>query len=180
MKNFSQNIIKVGDFLKDNKKPVLYIGGAIIVVSIAYTLVKNVNKGVSNFFNPGANTIKGKFIPQEIDLTKTTITETQAKNFAENLFEAFNYFYGTNKSTINAIFDKIKPEDFKMIYNEFGKRTYSSLNGGSPTDKVYALDTYLGNRDLDLVEWFNKELDLLDYFTLAKVKKTVKAAGFAM
>lgn len=164
-----------GDFIANNKKPLLYIGGAIAIVVIGYAIVKRLKKGIS-----GDSLSGGKFIEQDIDKSKTTISEQTAKNYAENLFEAFNYTWGTDKSVISSIFSKIQPEDFKMLYNYFGKRSYSDLNGGSPSENVFAPDTWIGSSKLDLIQWINKELGFGDSTLREKIRKVVEPAGFVI
>ena len=92
----------VGTYIGNNKKPLLYVGGAIALVVIGYAVVKRVKGAVS-----GKNIVGGKFNNQDVDETKTTISDSTAKNYAENLFEAFNFFWGTDKTTIDTIFSKI-------------------------------------------------------------------------
>lgn len=175
------NLLKnTGNFIKENPKPIMYIGGSIVAVIVFVAVVKGVKGGVSSFFNPGANNVGGKFNEQTIDKTKTSISEITASNYAESLFEAFNYTWGTDKSVIQSVFSKINSEDFKLIYNAFGKRTYSDVNGGSPSGKFYALDTYLGNVNLDLVQWLNKELGLGDTTLKNKIRTIVDGAGFIL
>lgn len=164
-----------GEFISNNKKSLLYIGGAIAVVVLGVALVRRLKGGIS-----GEKLSGGKFVEQDIDTTKTTISSQTAKNYAESLFEAFNYTWGTDKGTIDAIFTKIKPEDFKMIYNSFGKRSYSDLNGGSPSDKIWLPDTWIGSSKLDLIQWINKELEFGDSALKAKIRKVVEPAGFVI
>jgi hypothetical protein len=45
-----------------------------------------------------------------------SITEEQAKNYAESLYSAFNYYWGTDKQVISNVFSKINSEDFKLVY----------------------------------------------------------------
>jgi hypothetical protein len=162
-----------GTYVANNKKPLLYVGGAIAIVVIGYAVVKRIKGGIA-----GEKIIGGKFVDQEVDLNKTSINLTTAKNYAENLFEAFNYTWGTDKSTINSIFSKINSEDFKMIYNAFGKRSYSSLNGGSPSGKWWSPDTLVGSVKLDLIQWINNELEWGDSALREKIRKVVEPAGF--
>ena len=136
--NINQATSKTGEFIATNKKPLLYIGGAIAVVIIGIAVVKRLKGGIS-----GENISGGKFVEQDIDTEKTTISNQTAKNYAENLFEAFNYTWGTDKGIISTVFSKIKPEDFKMVYNAFGKRSYSAVNGGSPSEKWYLPDSWI-------------------------------------
>lgn len=177
MEKFNINKIttKTGDFIANNKKPLLYIGGAIAVVVIGVAVVKRIKKGVS-----GGEVVGGKFIEQDIDLTKTTISQQTAKNYAENLFEAFNYTFGTDKGVIDSTFSKINSEDFKLIYNAFGKRDYSTVNGGSPSEKWWLPDTWIGSQRIDLISWLNNELEFGDGALKTKIRKVVEPAGFVI
>lgn len=177
---FAKALKRTGDFIKENPKPIAYIGGSIIAVIVIAAVVKGVKGGISSFFNPNKNIVGGKFNKQEVDKSKTSISELTAKNYAESLFESFNYTWGTDKSVIESIFSKINSEDFKLIYNEFGKRSYSDINSGTPSGKVYALDTYIGNVNLDLVQWLNKELGLGDGSLKNKIRPIVDGAGFVL
>ena len=125
-----------GEFISNNKKPLLYIGGAIVVVVLGVAIVKKLKGGII-----GDGVAGGKFNEQEVDEGKTTITDGQAKNYAENLFEAFNYTYGTDKSVIDGVFSRINPEDFKKVYNAYGKRSYSAITGGTPSPITYWFNT---------------------------------------
>jgi hypothetical protein len=172
---FGKGLSGVGTYIGNNKKPLLYVGGAIAIIVIGFAIVKRIKGSVA-----GKNIIGGKFISQDIDETKTTISKNTAKNYAENLFDAFNYSFGTDKSIIDGVFSKIKSEDFKLIYNEFGKRSYSGLNGGSPSGQWYAPDTYLGSEELDLIGWLNNELGFGDGALKDKIRKIVEPAGFIL
>jgi hypothetical protein len=125
---FGKGLSGVGTYIGNNKKPLLYVGGAIALVVIGYAVVKRVKGAVS-----GKNIVGGKFNTQDVDENKTTISDSTAKNYAENLFEAFNFFWGTDKTTIDTIFSKINSEDFKKVYNAFGKRSYSTNGFSSRT-----------------------------------------------
>lgn len=159
----------VGTFIGNNAKPLLYIGGAIAVVVIGVALVKRFKGAIS-----GADIKGGKFTEQDIDETKTTISNQTAKNYAENLFEAFNYFWGTDKSTIDSVFSKINSEDFKKVYNAFGKRSYATM--GSPV----GLEKLGAYTDYDLITWINNELEWGDSALREKIRKVVEPAGFVL
>lgn len=173
--NINEVTSKTGEFIGNNKKPLLYIGGAIAVVILGIALVKRLKGGIG-----GEKLSGGKFIEQDIDLTKTTISNQTAKNYAESLFEAFNYTFGTDKSVIDSVFSKINSEDFKLIYNAFGKRSYSRLNGGSPSEKILLPDTWLGSVKLDLIQWINEELGFGDGSLKTKIRKVTEPAGFVI
>jgi hypothetical protein len=170
--NINQATSKTGEFIVTNKKPLLYIGGAIAVTILAVAVVRRLKGKIE-----GKDISKGKFVEQDIDLTKTTISVQTAKNYAEILFEAFNYDWGTDKSQVESVFSKIKPEDFKLVYNAYGKRDYGTLTGLSPTWAERAGGLY---RSLDLVQWINEELEIGDSALREKIRKVVEPAGFVI
>lgn len=177
-KNFSKYLDKTGNFVSTHKKPLLYVGGALAIVIVGIAIVNRVKNALA-----GQNVVGGSYHEQTVDKTKTRISQQTAQNYAEQLFKAFNYYWGTDLATIKTIFGKINSEDFKMIYNAFGQRTYSSINGGTPSQSIIGLDnpTVFGkNPDLDLVGWLDNELGMLDFVTKNKVRPIVEGAGFIM
>ena len=95
----------------------------------------------------------------------------------------FSFIVSIFLVSIKSIFGKINSEDFKMIYNAFGQRTYSSINGGTPSQSPIGLDNPIifgKNPDLDLVGWLQSELGIADFVTKNKVKPIVEGAGFVM
>jgi hypothetical protein len=167
----SKSLGKTGDFIGNNKKPLLYIGGAIAVVVIGYAVVKRLKGGIT-----GESIVGSKFIEQNVDETKTTISDAQAKNYAENLFQAFNYTFGTDKGVIESVFSKLNPEDFKKVYNAYGKRSYSALTGGTPSPLTF----FWNMENIDLISWLNYELGFGDGALKSKIRKVVEPAGFVL
>jgi hypothetical protein len=173
-----KSLAKTGDFIGNNKKPLLYVGGAIAVVIIGYAIVKRVKGAIK-----GEEAKGGKYNKQNVDRSKTSISEETASNYAEQLFRAFNYtigtpplgVFGTDKSVIDSVFSRINPEDFKMVYNAFGTRSYSTV--GSPSN----IDKFFNNFDnLDLISWLNEELGFGDSALKEKIRKVVEPAGFVL
>lgn len=176
--DLKNTLSKTGTFIANNKKPLLYVGGAIVIVVIGLAVVNRLKNLVS-----GQKVIGANYHEQPVDVTKTKISQVTAQNYAEQLFKAFNYYWGTDLATIKSIFGKINSEDFKMIYNAFGQRTYSSINGGTPSQSPIGLDNPIifgKNPDLDLVGWLQAELGIADFVTKNKVKPIVEGAGFVM
>jgi hypothetical protein len=163
-----------GTYVANNKKPLLYVGGAIAIVVIGYAVVKRIKGGIA-----GEKIKGGKWNSQMVDKSKTSITEATASNYAEQLFKAFNYTYGTDKAIIDSIFSKINSEDFKLIYNAYGTRSYSSLFGigGTPSAVERLAGTY---SNIDLIQWINNELEFGDGALKTKIKKVVEPAGFTI
>lgn len=175
MANFKESIAKTGVFLVNNKKPLLYVGGAVVLVVLGYAIVSRTKKGIDSIFTDKS---KGEtpFEEAEVDDTKTTISNSLANTYANQLYSAMKNS-GTNEDMIYAIFKKIeKKDDFRKVYNAFGRRSYvGKLVGGSPT----ALDKWLGNYDdFDLIEWLNEEVGYSNYPTYSLVKKVVTNAGY--
>jgi len=169
--NVGDVITKTGTFIGNNKKPLLYIGGATILAVVAVAVVKRVNKQIK-----GTNPLTGKLIIQNVDQNKLTITGQQARNYAESLYEAFNYYWGTDKSIIENVFSKINSEDFKLIYNNFGVRS-RDFDGKAPSGLWKLLGQY---ENLNLVEWLNEELGFLDGALKNKIRPIVDGAGFIL
>ncbi len=158
-----------GNFLKGNWQPLLYVGGAVIGIVLLRKLVKS----ISSFGSVEPER------PQEavIDDSKSTISESQARVYANQLFDAMNG-YGTDEDTIRGVFEKLSPEDFKKVYNEYGRKMYTStfIGGGTPTDTTIWLGDY---ENADLIYWLRKELnDITDRKTVTAVREVVEPAGF--
>ncbi|NER13554.1 hypothetical protein GWK08_08910 [Leptobacterium flavescens] len=90
-----------------------------------------------------------------VDYSKTTITNSTAKKYANDLFESMRH-NGTKESAIEDIFDHINGHDYILIYNQFGVKPYNGF--GSPdgvpilkeTDPVY---------HYNLTQWLDAELN---------------------
>jgi hypothetical protein len=176
--DLKNTLSKTGTFIGNNRKPLLYVGGAIVIIVVGLAVVKRLKNLVS-----GQKVIGANYHEQQVDITKTKISQATAQNYAEQLFKAFNYYWGTDLSVIKSIFSKINSEDFKMIYNAFGQRTYSSINGGTPSQSPIGLDNpviFGKNPDLDLVGWLQEELGIADFVTKNKIKPIIEGAGFVM
>jgi hypothetical protein len=175
MKNY---IGEAGNFIKENKKPLLYIGGAIIIVVVASAIVKKFTFKLDNVFTDKSKNAT-PFQNIEVDNTQSTISDTVASNYANQLWSAMNR-PGADFWTINPILRKIqKKDDFRKVYNAFGKRSYAGLLffGGAPS----GLDKLFNNYDdLDLLEWFHKEVNIvLANDTYKLIMSATKNAGLA-
>lgn len=171
--DFGEKLAKIGEFVNENKKPLLYLGGAVVVVVIGYAVVSKVSGGVSNLFKDksiGAS----KFKPIKYDKSKSTISEEVADTYANQLYNAMKSTYGTDVDPIKAIMNKLqRKEDFIAVYNAFGVKSYGGL--GSPT----IINYITGFDDLDLIEWLKKEVGKWNFLVQSLIKKTVENAGFA-
>lgn len=173
MKNY---IGQAGNFIKDNKKPLLYVGGAIAVVIVGYAIVSRVKSGITGFLKPN---IKGQtdFKQLAVDNTKSTISDSLANNYANELYNSMKDT-GTDTDVIYSIMEKLqKKNDFLKVYNAFGLKGYANylggvLGGGEPTT------IYVGMyNDKNLVEWLREEVGYSNILTYNLVKKTVENAG---
>jgi hypothetical protein len=178
MKKPQELLVKTGEFIGKNKMPLIYIGGAIAVLVVAYPLLSKIVKGIKGTPNIANKNILGGLT---VDMSKVTISEQTAKQYAEQLLMAFSSSSGTDTGTIKEIFKRINTEDFKMVAIAFGLRTYDELNTGSPSGALWGLsDGILGKTDMDLVAWLNKELDILDWSTKSVIRKVIEPAGFVL
>ena len=174
----SEKLALTGEFLRNNKKSLIYIGGSVLAVVVAYTIVRKISLGVGGGI---ADIFKDKtkrqtaFIEAELDKTKTTLTDAVANNYANQLYNAMDGT-GTDENTIYVILEKLqKKDDFRKVYNAFGRRSY--FFEGSPT--LLGSSWLMGYNDLDLIEWLRKEVGWSNPLTYNLISKTVKNAGFA-
>lgn len=166
-----ENLIsKTGNFISDNKKPLLYVGGAIAIIVVGLAIVNKLKSGIGGFLKD--NSVgQTDFVPIEVDNTKTTISDATANSYANQLFNAMKDA-GTDSGMITTILNKLqKKDDFLKVYNAFGRKSYYLF--GEPTAGAYLF----GFSNLDLVEWFNKEVGYSNLPTYNLIKKTVTNAG---
>ena len=164
MSKLGENVSKLGDYIGNNKKPLLYVGGAIAITAIGVAIVKRVKRNLT-----GADVIEGNYVVQDVDFNKTSITPQTAKNYAESLYRAFTYYWGTDKGVVNSVFDKINSEDYKLIHNQYGVRSRGMIDGKEPTGFEKWLGFY---KNLNLTDWINAELDLVgDKALKEKIRK---------
>jgi hypothetical protein len=166
-------ISKTGDFIANNKKPLLYVGGAIAIVVVGYAIVKRLQGGISGFLKDtsiGAT----EFVPEKVDITKVTISDATASTYANQLWNSMKDM-GTDTTMISAVLNKLqKKDDFLKVFNAFGRKSYYLQ--GEPTLSAYLF----GYKNLDLVEWLNEEVGYLNYPTYSLIQKTVKNAGLTI
>ena len=166
----SKFISKAGDFIANNKKPLIYIGGAIAIVAIGYAIIRKLQGGIGSFLTDKSVGAK-EFVPVQIDVAKSTISDAIANNYANQLFNAMDGF-GTNSDAIYDIINKLQQKaDFRKVYNSFGRKSY--YIDGSPTVSAYIF----GYNNLDLIEWLDKEVGYSNPLTYNLIKKTIKNAN---
>lgn len=136
--------------IRDNKgriKPsVLVVGGAAAVALIfgAYKIFGSKDKEKES-----ADNILDK-TTDEINTKAKTITETQAHEIANRLYNAMKDV-GTDEDEIEKLIigKKLTSEDLKMVVKAFGTRKYGTY--GSP------MFDFMGGTSLNLREWLDKE-----------------------
>jgi len=166
----SKFISKAGDFIANNKKPLIYIGGAIAIVVLGYSVIRKLQGGIGSFLKDKSVGAK-EFVPVQVDIAKSTISDAIANNYANQLFNAMDGF-GTNSDAIYDILNKLQQkEDFRKVYNSFGRKSY--YIDGSPTVSAYIF----GYNNLDLIEWLDKEVGWSNPLTYNLIKKTIKNAN---
>jgi hypothetical protein len=166
----SNFISKAGDFIANNKKPLIYVGGAIAIVAIGYAIIRKLQGGIGSFLTDKSVGAK-EFVPVQVDIAKSTISDAIANNYANQLFNAMDGF-GTNSDAIYDIINKLQQkEDFRKVYNSFGRKSY--YIDGSPTASAYIF----GYNNLDLIEWLDKEVGYSNPLTYNLIKKTIKNAN---
>lgn len=169
MKNY---IGEAGTFIQENKKPLIYVGGAIAIVVIGYAIVKRTTSGIGGLFSD-KSIGESEFKALEVDSSKVTISDSVANTYSNQLYNAMKDF-ATDEDAIYAVLQKLqKKDDFLKVYNTYGKKSY--YIDGEPTISAWLF----GYKDLDLVEWFRKELGYSNLPTYNLAKKTVTNAGLA-
>lgn len=172
----SKFISKVGDFIANNKKPLLYVGGAVVIVAIGYSVVKKLQGGIGGLLTNKSIGAKS-FSPVQIDSKKSTISDEVADSYSNRLFNAMAD-WGSDSDTVYEILNKLQnKDDFRKVYNSFGVRSYAGnafTVGGSPAEIAKRLGAY---QNLDLIEWLNNEFGYTNPFTYALIKKTIKNAN---
>lgn len=162
---------KVGKGISDNPKTALYIGLGALALYVGYKIFTKVN-----------TVFDGPQIDNDVSGTGgntngATISDQQARNFAQQLLDAMNYkepFWGTDEDTIERVFDALKnSQDFIKIYNIFGRKDYNGYN--SPPEGVWSyLDSF---EPRDLVYWLQNELSEGDGAVYTKVKSRIDGTG---
>lgn len=171
---------KTGGLAKKNPVDTMYIILGAAVLFGAYQLVKNVGKASSRLLTGDPN-IDDKVNTSGANnpvTSRLSITRDQARIYAQQLLEAMNAkqpFYGTDEATILAIFNKINPDDFKLIYQMFGDKDYNG-NNSPPQGWWSVLDSYEPH---NLVYWLKSEIGPRDGAVYTKVKSIVEQAGWA-
>lgn len=173
-------LVKAGNFLKQNKTPILYVGGAIAVLVVTIPLIKRLRRLAKGKSSSSATFYDINAKELDADVNKATITVLQAKQLANQLVKYMSVSYGTNLSGIRDVFEQIENEDdMKLLYREFGVRKYSTINTGEASGVLFGvIETLFGFRDLDLVGWLDTELDFLDIRTKNAVNEKLQFINF--
>lgn len=173
-----ENVAKTSQYLSHNAKPLL-IGGAVMV---GLLILYKVYRAFSSKTQTEEERIREQqvqgVIGQQINEKNLTISQSMARNFAQQLLDAMDYMeplYGTDEQTILKVFKQIKTkDDFLLVFNAFGMKDYNG-NGLPPTGVARYLDVY---EPRNLVYWLKAELSPRDKEVYDLVKKVVENAGF--
>lgn len=162
MSKFNNIVAKSGNFVKTNKVPLLYIGGAIVVVTLAVPLVNRLKKMVKGE-TPSAQRHE-ELKKLKVNQQELTISSAQAENLSNLIVKASSSFWGTKKSQLRSVFEAINtPSDMALLYKKFGTRPYSIVNAGEASGVLWGIFENIGGyKDLDLIGWISTELDIFD------------------
>lgn len=140
----------------------------------AYIVYRVVNKMLTAPKPEPVNNIDYTVTP---DPVKTTITDEEAKKYAQTLLEAMDLQpYGTEVSKIKGVFENINADDFILVFNAFGMKNYNGTGSPPETWVFQQLDNFT---ERNLVYWLGSELSSWwDGETFDMVEKTVTEAGF--
>jgi len=161
----------IGTFIIEYRMPLLIASGAVL----GWYIIKGARKQIASVFEDQSEHVA---IDLGIDKQNTTISETQAQQFAQQLLDASNHkepLYGTDEKTIKQVFLQLKtPEDFKLVYKAFGNKNYNGWNS-PPTGIFRYLDNY---EPRDLVYWLKSEVKPSDGQVYTIVKARIQSAGW--
>lgn len=153
---------KIGKKAIDNPKTTMYAVLGVIGLVVVYKIVKGLKDTDDT-------------LSLSLNLNNTTISNSEATNFAAQLLDAMNR-YGTDEDLIEAVFDKLNNgDDFKYVAKKFGMVNY--LNGGPGSPPEGLPDIIDGATPRNLVYWLQAELSTSDS-VYQKVKSRVESAGF--
>jgi hypothetical protein len=110
------DLSKVGDFLKKNATPIMYIGGAILVLYLINKLIKNFRGDPSD---PSTMTC---------NRSQTSLNEDEITMVTAGIYDAMNRI-GTREQDIIDLITPLNSEDLKCVVKEFGLRRYDPLFG---------------------------------------------------
>ena len=148
---------------KDVQLAALGVGAVVIFGGIGWLIYKKYRKSAL------ATDLQKVLNDTKVDTAKTTITETQALDFANRLFLAMDS-NGTDENAIKTVLidRNLTADDIKLIVKKFGIKPYGIT--GSPT--FWSFGT---KRDLDLIGWLCEELS---ESWLKKIRPKFNEAGF--
>lgn len=179
---------KTGEYVSKNPKTTAYIVIGAVAIYAGYKLFKAV-KGAANVLS-GDNVVSNIEVGNALNVNNSnlTITPNQALIHAKSLLDAMNwegwvyipiprYTSGTDTDVIDQIFSNITSDDFKLIYQKFGKKHY---NGTGSPQILEGVQDFIGiAEERDLVYWLRSELNsFFDRSLFNKVKAIVEGAGF--
>lgn len=171
VKKANEKAKEVGSFITTYKTPILVVSG----VFLGLYLIKKTRQGISEALQE-----ESEHIPADlpINATRATITMVQARQFAQQLLDAFNHrepLYGTDEKTVEKVFLQLQnAEDFKLVYKAFALKKYNGWNS-PPVSILRYLDTY---EPRNLVYWLKSEIKPSDGKVYEIVKARVENAGW--
>lgn len=150
-----------GAFYQKYKKEVIFVLGLFMVWCLRRRLL---NIGTPGGENPHVES--NVEVIDGVDLKKSTLTETEAKNKAEKLFKAMNVFFGTDEDVIFEELKGLTKEDYALVHYQFGKRKYNIFLGehnmlGTPMDLNNWLINELTTTELKQLKELNPNLSFL-------------------
>lgn len=143
---------EISKIIGDNKEIVI---GAMVLI-LAYYIYKGLKKKSKGEDGGGSNV---GIDTKPLDVSKSTLTNTQATQVAEKLFRYMNQF-GTKESKLLEECKKYNGADLQKIFEAFGVRKYF----------VTGWSKVLGEQ-LNLFGWFGEELSGSDLDEMREIWK---------
>jgi len=150
IKNNNSNDTNLSLFLK---RYWIYLMPVLLLI-IVFAFFKN---SVLDFFSPQDKSFKS------LSVYGSTISDLEAKEYAERLYTYMAQFFGTNEAGIFDVFKHLYSKgDFAKVYNNFGLKPYDDLFGLSAYNESWG-------ENLDLLSWLSYELSSSDFEKLKKI-----------
>jgi hypothetical protein len=171
-------VAKTGNFIEQNKMPLLYIGGAIVALFIIVPVVKRI-RGILNPDEGKATDTKAVVKNVSVNKSNATFSENEARIMANQLVGYMSVTTGTDEKGIQSVFEKVKnADDMKLLYVTFGTRPYSYINQGEASGLLFGiLEKAGGFAQLDLIGWLEQELGIFDWKTKRIVNEKLNLMG---
>ena len=135
-----------------DKKTAMYVGGTVVLLTLAYYVYTKNNDSSGAYLDPTGNGT----------VTNPTTSNFNAKNIADNLLNAMRE-NGTDEDVIISELKNVSQTQFALIVKAFGRQQYNETTGNQ-----YNFIPFTQLPFVDLKGWLKSELSLQEYTNLRR------------